>query len=272
LLSYIDSLKSSEAFPHETGEIILRQTHISYLFLAGQYVYKIKKPVDFGFLNFTTLAKRKYYCEEELRLNRRLCPDIYLAVVPVRQIGGKYVFGGEAGDTVEYAVKMARMPEDRMMSNIISAGKLTEDMLGSIVDTLVPFYRKAATGPGIDEAGSPASVSAHFEQNFEQMEMYVGCPALGKEQFTVIRTYAEDFISAAYHFQRRQEEGRVHDCHGDLHSANICLADKVYIFDCIEFNRGLRYGDVASDIAFLAMDLDYHGRKGQDRSFYCSCL
>ena len=258
MLSFIDSLKNPQAYPHRTGEIILRQTHISYVLLAGSYVYKIKKPVDFGFLDFTTLAKRKYYCEEELRLNRRLCPDIYLEVVPIRQSGKSFKMGGESGRTIEYAVKMHRMPEERMMNNLIASGKLTTEMLELIVEILVPFYREAATGPEITAAGSPEAVAGNFRQNFRQTEGYIGCPALGREQFETIRAYAEKFIAGESLFRLRQESGFIRDGHGDLHSANICLADKVHIFDCIEFNPGLRYCDVAGDIAFLAMDLDYH--------------
>lgn len=259
MLSCIDSLKHPEAYPHDTGEITLLQTHISYVLLAGDYVYKIKKPVDFGFLDFTTLAKRKYYCEEELRLNRRLCPEIYLEVVPVKSSGQSFYLGGDAGETVEYAVKMVRMPEERMMNNIISSGRLTSGMLDQIVDLLVPFYQSAPGGAEISKAGSPDAVGGNFRENFQQTERFVGDPALSREQFTAISSYAEEFLSRENLFHQRQTEGRIRDGHGDLHSANICLADKVYIFDCIEFNPRLRYCDVASDVAFLAMDLDYHG-------------
>jgi aminoglycoside phosphotransferase family enzyme len=258
LLSFIDSLKDPQAYPHPTGEIVLRQTHISYLLLAGGYVYKIKKPVDFGFLDFTTLAKRKYYCEEELRLNRRLCPDIYLEVVAIRQSDKSIKMGGRSGRVIEYAVKMIRMPEERMMNNLLAAGELTAEMLERIVEILVPFYREAATGPEIREAGSPEAVGGNFRQNFQQTEAYVGCPALARTQFEAIRSFADKFIGGEELFHSRQESGHIRDGHGDLHSANICLAEKVHIFDCIEFNPGLRYCDVASDIAFLAMDLDYH--------------
>lgn len=265
--SFVDSLKQPAAYPHGAGEIILRQTHISYVFLAGPYAYKIKKPVDFGFLNFTTLAKRKYYCEEELRLNRRLCPDIYLDVVPIKWTGRGYVVGGKFGEPVEFAVKMARMPEERMMNNLIAAGNLPPAMIARIVDVLVPFYQAADAGPEISKAGSPAAVGENFRENFRQTERFIGGPALRKGQFATIRAYMEAFLNQADIFRQRREEGRIRDGHGDLHSANICLSDRVYIFDCIEFNPRLRYGDVAGDVAFLAMDLDFHGLTGLAAGF-----
>jgi hypothetical protein len=237
----------------------LLQTHISYVLLAGAYVYKIKKPVDFGFLDFTTLAKRKFYCEEELRLNRRLCPEIYLEVVPVKARGRKFYLGGDLGQPVEYAVKMVRMPEERMMNRLISAGNLTAEMLDRIIEVLGPFYRQAAAGAEVSKAGSPAAVGRNFRENFQQTEGLIDGRALSRPQFAKICAYAKDFLRRDEVFRQRQDEGRIRDGHGDLHSANICLAEQVYIFDCIEFNPRLRYCDVACDVAFLAMDLDYHG-------------
>lgn len=259
LPGYLDFLKQPEAYPHRVDEITLLQTHISYVFLAGSYVYKIKKPVDFGFLDFTTLAKRKYYCDEELRLNRRLCPDIYLAVVPIRQSGTLFYLGGALGGTVEYAVKMSRMPAEGMMDKVIDAGNLTPAALGRIVDILVPFYRKAASGPKISAAGSRDRVAGNVRENFQQTAPFVGGPVLKKGDFATIRGYAEEFLRKEELFRQRQDEGRIRDGHGDLHSGNICLGERVWIFDCIEFNWRLRYGDVAGDVAFLAMDLDYRG-------------
>lgn len=260
MLSYIDFLRHHpEAYPHETGEIVLLQTHISYVFLAGAYVYKIKKSADFGFLDFTSIAKRKYYCEEELRLNRRLCPDIYLDVIPIKRKGNSFYLGGAIGTTVEYAVKMVRMPEERMMNNIITSGLLIPAMLDQIVEVLVPFYSEADPGSEISRHGCPDAVGRNFRENFEQTEKFIGGPALAREQFAAISAYAEKFLARNSLFQQRQDEGRIRDGHGDLHSANICLAERVHIFDCIEFSRRLRYCDMASDVAFLAMDLDYHG-------------
>ena len=255
---FIKSLLQPEAYPHRADEIRLIQTHISYVLLAGEFVYKIKKPLDFGFLNFATLEKRKYFCEQELLLNRRLCPDIYLEVVPVVGIGGTHRLGHD-GEPVEFAVKMARLPEERMMYRVIARGELRSSHLDRIIDILEPFYAKAEGGAAIRSFGTAAAVGRIILENLEQIEPFVGGRALSRQTFGVIASYTRDFLGQKALFEQRIEAGCVRDCHGDLYSANICLADKVHIFDCIEFNERYRYGDLASDVAFLAMDLDFNG-------------
>ncbi|HIJ79034.1 MAG: hypothetical protein OEY01_08455 [Desulfobulbaceae bacterium] len=255
---FIQFMLQPEIYPHPVSEVTLVQTHISYVLLAGDYVYKIKKPVDFGFLNFTTLEKRRHFCEQELVLNRRLCPDLYLGLATVTQEGDTFALDG-AGVPVDYAVKMARMPEEAMMAKAIARGEVTESTLDAIVDLLVPFYEKADGGEQIKEFGTAKAVSVNVLENFEQTQGFIGCPALSQAQFDAISSYARDFLGKQDLFASRIQAGRVRDCHGDLYSANICLADEIYIFDCIEFNQRFRYCDVASDVAFLAMDLDFHG-------------
>jgi len=245
-------------YPHPVDEVKLVQTHISFVLLAGDFVYKVKKPLDFGFLDFSTLSKRKYYCEQEVLLNQRLCPSIYLDVVSINRSGSDFSLNG-AGEDIEYAVKMVRMPEDRMMVNVIRAGQLTNELIDRIVDVLIPFYRNADSSPDIQNYGTSTGVAVNVLENFEQTEEYVGLGALSREQFEQITRFSRKFLENEELFNSRISEGRVRDCHGDLHSANICLADKVYIYDCIEFNKRLRYGDVANDVAFFAMDLDFHG-------------
>ncbi len=246
-------------YDHPVDKVDLVQTHISYVLLAGDFVYKFKKPVDFGFLNFTTLEKRKFYCEQELSLNSRLCPDIYLDVVAVSAADAGFTFAGK-GDVVEYGVKMSMMPLNRMMGKVIADGKLTRDHISAIVDTLVPFYDKATGGGEISSFGTADAVSVNVLENFDQTRDFIGKGALTDAQFQSISSYAKGFLkNEALFFDRA---GKVKDCHGDMYSANICLADKVYVFDCIEFNERFRYCDVASDVAFLAMDLDFHGLHG----------
>jgi len=145
------------------------------------------------------------------------------------------------------------------MGNIIKRGELTKEMVDAIVAKLVPFYEQADGGAEIKEFGSAKSVSVNVLENFEQTESFIGCPALSQAQFDNISNYARKFLGAEALFNQRINADKIRDCHGDLYSANICLADQVYIFDCIEFNERFRYCDVASDAAFLAMDLDYHG-------------
>jgi len=255
---YIQYLLKTNDYPHEVEKTELIQTHISFVVVAGDYVYKWKKPVDFGFLNFSTLEKRKYYCERELNLNRRLCPDLYLDVVTVNLVDGRYRLGG-SGQVIEYGIKMARMPQDRMMTRIIESGRLTKAHLDAIIDVLIPFYQTAEGGSGIEEFGRAESVAKNVLENFDQTEAFIGKGGLSTENFEKIKGYSLKVLADTDRFDRRVAAGRVRDCHGDLHSANICLADKVFIFDCIEFNERFRYSDVAADIGFLAMDLDFHG-------------
>jgi hypothetical protein len=255
---YIHYLLSTDDYLHPVGKIKLIQTHISYVVLAGDYVYKWKKPVDLGFLNFSTLEKRKFYCEQELVLNRRLCPDLYLDLVTVNLTGGRYSLGG-TGQAVEYGVKMARMPENKMMTEVIGAGSLTKKHLDGIIKVLVPFYQAAEGGGYIDEFGRAEAVGKNVLENLTQSEGVIGQGKLSLKAFAKIKEYSVNVLSDCNRFDRRIAEGRIRDCHGDLYSANICLADKIYIFDCIEFNERFRYSDVAADIAFLAMDLDFYG-------------
>ena len=266
LPGFISALLQPQIYDHPAGDIQLVQTHISFVLLAGDFVYKFKKPVDFGFLDFSTLEKRRYCCEQELLLNRRLCPDIYLGLVTVTREDDGYALDG-SGEVVEYGIKMVRMPEDRMMTNLIRAGKVGREQIDALVDVLVPFYRQADRNEEIDSYGTARSVAVNVLENFEQTETFIGDGAISRQQFDRISSWAKDFLGREDLFTRRIKGGYIRDCHGDLYSANICLADKVYIYDCIEFNRRFRYCDVASDIAFLAMDLDFHGL--QDLSAYC---
>ncbi len=258
LPSYIQYLQQENSYPHVATEIQLVQTHISFVLLAGDSVYKWKKPVDFGFLNFSTLEKRKYYCEQELQLNRRLCPDLYKELVTINKDGESFCLNG-TGDVVEYGIRMARMPEQQMMGRVMARGELTKAHLDEIIDQLVPFYKAAAGDNEIKTFGKADSVAVNVLENFEQTESFVDQGAVTRSQFDTIVNYSKEFLSHKDRFQARIDAGKIRDCHGDMHSANICLSNPVYIFDCIEFNERFRYTDVAADVAFLAMDLDFHG-------------
>ena len=263
---FILALQQTTAYPYPVSTVKLIQTHISYVLLAGDYVYKIKKPVNFGFLDFTSHDKRKYFCDEELRLNRRLCPSLYLEVLPITQEGDTISLNG-SGRVIEFCVKMARMPEEKMMGSLIKEGRLTAAMLDGIVDLLVPFYQQAEGGPEIKGFGSAQSVGINVLENFDQTKNFIGCPALSQGQFDTISGYASKFMSQPELFQQRLDAAKIRDCHGDLYSANICLSDQIFIYDCIEFNQRFRYCDVASDVAFLAMDLDFHDLSDLSRHF-----
>ncbi len=254
------------AYDEPTSAVQLIQTHISWVFITDRFAYKVKKPVDLGFLNFTTLRRRHHYLHEELILNRRLCPDIYLEVLPITARGAGVRLGGH-GHALEYALKMVRLPQERMMDEVADRGELRQEHLDRISARLVPFYRQAATGPRINKFGEPAIIAYNCEENFSQTENLVG-HLLSRELFDYTRNFARTFLMQHRAlFLRRLRESRIRDCHGDLHMKNICLADGVYIFDCIEFNHRFRYGDVAADIDFLAMDLDFHGFRDLSRYF-----
>jgi uncharacterized protein len=257
LPEFISFFTTPGNYHYDVDKVKLVQTHISYVLLAGKYVYKIKKPVDFGFLNFTTLDKRKYYCEQELMLNKRLCPSLYLDTVAITRTDSGFEFNG-TGEIIDYAVRMSRMNEEKMMGNLLQDNKLSTETLDKLVDILVPFYEKADDSDEILEFGKAESVAVNVLENFEQTESFIGSEALSREQFNKIRSYAKNFLKQENLFNKRIQDGRIKDCHGDLYSANICIDTKIYIYDCIEFNQRFRYCDVASDVAFLAMDLDFH--------------
>jgi aminoglycoside phosphotransferase family enzyme len=261
----IQSLLDPKVYSDPTPQVELVQTQISYVLLAGQYVYKIKKPVDMGFLNFTTLEKRLYFCKKEVELNQRLCRNTYLGVVPITREKG-YVLGGK-GEAVEYAVKMRRLPQEAMMDTLLKQNKVTTSMVEKLARILVNFHKKATTSEEIARLGGIDAVIKNTSENFEQTEEYFGM-IIKPETYQRIKTYTEDFIKDNRTlFLKRMAEGRVRDGHGDLHTAHVCFYKGVCIYDCIEFIDRLRYTDVAADIAFLAMDLDHYERQNLSEFF-----
>lgn len=255
----VQTLLQPGFYPHRPARVDLVQTHISFLFLAGEEVYKVKKPVDFGFLDFTTLEKRQFYCNEEVRLNRRLAPEVYLSVAPIHASPGKTLTLAPEGPVVEYAVRMRRLPQDRMLKALLSRGEAPPAVMEAIAARLARFHREAATGGAIDEMGSIDVIRRNHEENFVQTRPYVG-ETLSPLQHRFLETYSENFLRThASLFPQRVNEQRIRECHGDLHMEHICLSPEITIFDCIEFNERFRCGDVAAEVAFLAMDLDFHG-------------
>ena len=207
LPDFVTFLLQPSSYAPVPGNVNLVQTHISYVFIGDDLVFKFKKPVDFGFLDFTTLAKRKHFCGQELLLNRRLCPSIYLGMVALEKKGNSFrLLDADHADpehVVEYGVKMKRMPEDRMMANVIKAGELTGEMLDGICDVLVPFYAKAEGGPHIQEFGRPEKVGVNIFENFEQTETFIGGPSLSRGQFDRIKSFSEKFLQQAELFAAR---------------------------------------------------------------------
>jgi aminoglycoside phosphotransferase family enzyme len=247
-----------QTYPEETGKIELIQTHISFVFLTQNYVYKVKKPVNFGFLDFSTLEKRHLYCEKELNLNRRLCPEIYLEVVSISQSKTLKIKGD--GKIVEYALKMKRLPQECIMTQLLQEGKIDKKVIDEIAAKVAKFHSQAQTNAEISEFGSLKIVKTNWDENFSQTTKYIN-QTIPKVDYDFIQAKINSFMDKNKAlFESRIANKHVRDCHGDLHSGNIFITDKICIFDAIEFNDRFRYSDVTADVAFLAMDLDYQKR------------
>ena len=255
----ISAMKTPEIYPERPAKVDFLQTHVSAIFLTGEHAYKVKKPVAFGFLDFSTLEKRKFYCQQEVVLNRRLCPEIYLGVVEIRLHQGRISLGEGPGAIVEYAVLMKQLPQDCMMERRLSRGDITPALLQKIATKIACFHGQAETNSEIASFGTIDTIRHNLEENFSQTEKYIGL-SISAEIFREIQENAHRFMQKQLSlFNRRIATGKIRDCHGDLHLQHICLSEEIFIFDCIEFNRRFRYSDVAADIAFLLMDLDFHG-------------
>lgn len=251
----ISALRDPRRYPHPAERIEILETHISWVVLTGRYAYKIKKPVNLGFLDFTTLEKRRDCCREELRLNRRLAPGIYLDVVGITGSPEEPRIGGE-GEIIEYAVKMAQFEQDQLASRLLDSGRLTPRHIEQLAGKIAVFHQQAAVAAAGSRFGSPQTVKAQAMQNFDQIAALPGA-AEDSAALRALRSWTEREAAVRdAGFRRRQSESRVRECHGDLHLGNIALVGgEITPFDCIEFSAELRWNDVASEAAFLAMDL-----------------
>lgn len=249
----------SGSFAAADAPIQLIQTHISYVLLTGDYAYKIKKPLNFGFLDYSTLERRQHFCEEELRLNQRAAAELYLAVIPITQEAEdgapKFQLGG-SGEIVDYAVKMQQFPQDTLLTELYERGELTEALLQELATVIAKFHLETTTNDYICSFGEVSQVRQAFDENYEQTEQYIGGPQT-QQQFDQTRTYSDRFF--ADHealFTDRIQNGRIRECHGDLHLRNIAYwKQQFFLFDCIEFNEPFRFVDVMFDIAYIVMDL-----------------
>ncbi len=232
-----DHLKNPAFYgPHVTS-VQLLQTHISYVALTGTYAYKIKKPVNFGFLDFSTLDKRKFYCEEELRLNKRLCPEMYLDVLPITQKDNTLSLDGE-GTIVDYDLKMKEFPQECIMTQMLEQGKISEQTIDQLVSILIDFYQSQEPTADITKYGEMQSVKQNINENFEQTKPMIGI-TIPKETFSYIKEEVAKFFERKKAvFGQRMKQGKIYECHGDLHSGNIVVSEgSIHIFDCIEFNE-----------------------------------
>jgi hypothetical protein len=260
----IEALRSPAAYPHPVEAVRLIETHSSFVLLTGDHAYKVKKAVNLGFLDYSTLERRRHFCQEELRLNRRLAPQIYQDAVPIRgpaqapRVAGT---GSSVDDPIEYAVRMKEFAQEAQFDRLLAAGRLGPAHLDSLVATLVRFHAAAAAAGPDDDYGTPDSVRAPMERNFAQLgPLLHGGEAAARLAAIAGWSEAEQARLVPV-FARRRALGRIRECHGDLHLGNIALVDgAAQVFDCIEFDPALRWIDVISEIAFLVMDLGERGR------------
>jgi len=261
----IEALSEPAAYPFPAEEVKVCQTHISAVFLADGYAYKIKKPVNLGFLDFSTLEKRRHYCEEEVRLNRRLAAAVYLGAVPVTQTGQKLGVEG-SGEVVGWAVKMQRLPEEATLEKYLERGELTADLVEALARRVASFHVHARRGEDIARFGSFATVAGNARENFAQAAPLVGT-TLSQSVYDRLRSLTESSLARLHSLiDDRCRRGVPCDTHGDLHLDHVYLlpdrppSDNLVIVDCIEFNERFRFADPVADMAFLVMDLRFHGR------------
>lgn len=264
----IRKLLKPDACADRPCSIRLIQTHISYVLLTPRFVYKIKKPVNFGFLDFSSLQKRLYYCKEEVRLNQRLSRDIYLGVVPVTRENGQYRLEAK-GAPIEYAVKMRHINDQSLLSCKIEDGSIDEGAIRRVARRIAQFHKGAITDRCIEKFGTPAAVFRNTQENFSQTLPYIG-RTISKERYDSLRAYTQNFLTTRrIDLIKRVKAGFIKDCHGDLHADHVAINanGRIDIIDCIEFSERYRCSDTALDAAFLSMDLDFKGRPDLSKVF-----
>jgi len=247
-----------DVYDHPVQSLELIETHISWVVLTGEYAYKIKKPVNFGFLNFSTLARRKQYCELELRLNQRLTTNIYIEVVSITEQGNKLLVAKTDG--VEYAIKMKQFPQTAQLDNMLAAGELNVGHMNAIAKLIADFHQRIEVADKASAYGTPTSLYQPVEENFSQIKQQLD--TAGYDQILArLSLWSEStFNHLTAEFNQRKQQGYIRECHGDMHLRNLVWLENEsaggpMAFDCIEFNESLRWIDVISEVAFLVMDL-----------------
>ncbi len=263
----IQGLLRPEAYDHRVDRFEVLETHISWVILTGDYAYKLKKPVNFGFVDFSTLEKRRFCCEEELRLNRRQADDLYLAVRPIYGPRDKASFLGD-GAPMEFAVQMRQFSQDVLLPAVLERGELTPELLDRLAADVAKFQQQTGVAGANDSFGTAPAVRQPVLDNFTAL-LRAGSvsdgglsPSLTLPALTRLRDWSErEFVRREQEFERRKHSGKVREGHGDMHAGNMVLRrDRIEVFDCLEFNPSLRWIDVISEVAFLVMDLADRGR------------
>ncbi|MEO0075660.1 MAG: AAA family ATPase [candidate division WOR-3 bacterium] len=271
ILNYLQLLLKPSFWGKYCHKVNLIQTHTSWVFLTGKYAYKIKKPVFFGFLDYTTLSARKHFCEEEFRINQTLAPDIYYQVIPIVKKGKQIMLSKTARLTnkkpkshytiLDYAIKMKELPQQTIMTNLLLKRQVNYSTIDQIAKIIAHFHKSSKFKAEYQKYGSIETIKYNWDENFAQTEPFIDI-TIKKQSYAKIKAAVEQF----YHthqdlFQKRIVEHKIKQCHGDLHSRNIFIQDQVYIFDCLEFNPRFAVSDVASEIAFFVMDLEFYRHK-----------
>jgi aminoglycoside phosphotransferase family enzyme/predicted kinase len=240
----------------------LIETHISWVFVAPPFVFKVKKAVDFGFVDFSTLEKRRHFCQRELELNRRLCPDVYLAVIPIYEGSRGFSFNDGDAEIVEYAVKMRELKPGWFLHELLMRNAVGEGEINRVIQRLRRFYESERPDPQIQKWGKPENLKISTDENFSQVEAFTG-KTISPLALEVIRHFTDGFYAANNElFEDRVRQLRIRDCHGDLRLDHVHITPQATtIFDCLEFNDRLRLIDITNDIAFLAMDFDVAGHR-----------
>jgi aminoglycoside phosphotransferase family enzyme/predicted kinase len=263
LADLLAALSQPSCYPHHPARVEVMQTHISVVFLAGEAVYKLKKPVRFSFLDYSTAALRRHYCHEEVRLNRRLAPTVYLGVVPLLYTDDTYrireAINMKDAVVVDYLVRMRRLPPERTLAALIADGRVTKEGIHAVAKRLVHFHRTAATQDAT-VYGAPEVIWQALADNFQETAPFIG-HTISDKQYTVIQHFSQHFFTEHQELlKQRITHNRVREGHGDLRCEHVYFLDEgITIIDCIEFSPRLRTCDVASELAFLAMDLELNG-------------
>lgn len=263
----LEGLQDAARFSHPVDKFEVIETHISYVLLTGLYAYKFKKPVNLGFLDFSTLEKRRFYCHEELRLNKRLAPELYESIVTITGSADDPHISG-TGPLLDYAVCMRQFPPTDRLDRVCDRGELSATPIDQLADDLAAFHRRAPAASCESIHGSAAIIGARVMQNFEQITQHCDMPAV-IQRLEPLRHWSQTKqIELQEDLTLRQHEGWIRECHGDLHLANCAqIKGRVVMFDALEFAEDLRWIDPLSEVAFLYMDLDYRGQKHLARHF-----
>ncbi|MGE5306782.1 MAG: AAA family ATPase [Alphaproteobacteria bacterium] len=273
--SLVAAMMEPDFYPKPPNEVTHKETHISHLFFAGDLVYKIKKAARHSFLDFSTASKRRHFLSEELRLNRRLAPSVYLAVVPIAHNPSGWRLSAE-GEAVEYALVMRRLPEKRMLSFLLDTHQVTSEMMHDLAELIANFHAAAPPARRIESQRHLAVLEKLWNENMADLQPFIG-NLIDCDVYRIVNTFGREFLRGQRALlTQRAEQGWIRDIHGDLHCEHICFAPEgIQVFDCIEFSSQLRCGDVASEVGLLLMDLEVRGGKAMAKAFlsrYCELL